>query len=208
MTGITSGANVPSVPPHRHVLLPTQATPWSAGEDNLLWDDLRTPLSSARIGVNAPTLANFRDGLYALRFDAGTMNEAFLEAQLPHGWAEGTEIRPHVHWSPGNSTNTGSVVWKLEYTWANAVNPPGNTWPASSTLTVTQAATGTAYAHQIADLGGIDGTGFRISSVLVCRLYRDASNAADTFTGGAFAISFDIHHQLESDGSVTEYPGA
>lgn len=127
-----------------------------------------------------------------------------MEAQLPHGWLVGSELRPHIHWSPGNSANTGSVVWELEYSWANAVNPP-NTYGASTTLTATQAAAG-AYGHQIAQFAGIDGTGKRESSVLLCRIARVGGDPGDTFTGAAFGISFDIHYQIESPGSVTEYP--
>jgi hypothetical protein len=108
----------------------------------------------------------------------------------------------------GNSTNTGSVVWKLDYSWANPVTAPGNTFPEPTTLPVTAAADGTAYKHQIAAFGEIDGTGFRESSVLMCRVYRDGSDAADTFTGVAWGLSLDFHIQVTGNGSIEEYPGA
>ena len=171
-----------------------------------VWDDLRTPLTRVTTGANAPTWATMRDNLNTYSFDAGTMNQVWFEVQLPHGWVAGSDLKPHIHWSPGASTNTGVVRWGLEYSWSNAVNPPGNVFPASTTIYVEQAASGTQYAHQIASFPTIAGTGKRLSSVLMCRLFRDAAHSNDTFTGAAFGVSVDVHHRVGSDGSVDEYP--
>lgn len=170
------------------------------------WDDLRTPLLRATTGSGTPTLAAFRGGLYAYSFSQTTMNELFFDVQLPHGWVPGTALHPHIHWSPGNSTNTGVVRWGLEYAWANAVNPPGNVFPAPTTVYVEQAAGGTPYQQQIASFPAIDGAGMRLSSVLLCRLFRDAAHVNDTFTTGAFGISSDFHHLVSSVGSSDEFP--
>jgi hypothetical protein len=115
------------------------------------WDDLRVDVTSGTTGnLNPPDLETFRDGIVAKAFAPNATEQVYFDVQLPHNWDAGTGIRPHVHWSPGNSTNTGSVVWRLEYTWANAVVAPGNVFPETTTLTVTQAAAGVAYSHQIA----------------------------------------------------------
>jgi hypothetical protein len=173
------------------------------------WDDLRVDVTSGTTGnLNPPDLETFRDGIVAKAFAPNATEQVYFDVQLPHNWDAGTGIRPHVHWSPGNSTNTGSVVWRLEYTWANAVVAPGNTFPETTTLTVTQAAAGVAYSHQIAQWTEIDGTGKRLSSVLMCRLFRVGGDAADTFTGDAFALSVDFHIQVQGNGSTDEYPDA
>jgi hypothetical protein len=178
-----------------------------ARDDSLLtWDDLRVDVTSGTTGnLNPPDLETFRDGIIAKAFAPNATEQVYFDVQLPHTWKEGTGIRPHVHWSPGSSTNTGDVVWRLEYTWANAVNAPGNTFPATTTLNVTQAAAG-AYAHQIAQWDEIAGTGKRLSSVLMCRLARIGGDAADTFTGDAYALSIDFHIQCQPFGSEEEYP--
>jgi phage baseplate assembly protein gpV len=187
------------VPDHEHASL--------ASPGNLLWDDLRVSLSTAKVaGNDVPTWSTFRDGVKAHAFSASSMNELFFEVQLPHGWSAGSEVRPHVHWSPGNSTSTNTVRWGLEYTWASAEAAPGNTFPATTTLYVDDAAHGAAYSHQIAQFAGVAGTGQRVSSVLVCRLFRDAANGADTFATDAFALSVDFHIQMAGDGSAVEYP--
>ena len=42
-----------------------------------------------------------------------------FDAQLPHTYAEGTDIKFHVHWTMVTTT-TGTVRWGLEYAVANA----------------------------------------------------------------------------------------
>jgi hypothetical protein len=171
------------------------------------WDDLRVDVTSGtKPNQDPPGFEVFRDGIRAYGFAPGATEQVYFDVQLPHTWDAGTGIRPHVHWSPGSSTNDGDVVWRLEYTWANAVAAPGNVFPETETLTVTQAAAGVAYSHQIAQWTEIDGTGKRLSSVLMCRLFRVGGDAADTFTGDAFALSVDFHIQVQGNGSTEEYP--
>ena len=165
----------------------------------LLWDDMRVSLLRGTTGVNLPTLSTFRNGVQAYSFSATVLNELFFDVQLPHGFVPGTPIEPHLHWSPGNSTNTGVARWGLEYTWQNI----NGAFPASSTIYVEQAGAGVAYQHQLASFGNLSSAGFGVSSVLMCRVFRDAAHANDTFNVGAFGISMDIHFQERSFGTVT-----
>lgn len=175
------------------------------------WDDLRVSVRAASPGASAPSLATFRDngsgstGVVAYSFSASQAQSVHFDVQLPHNWI-GSGIRPHVHWSPGNSTNTGVVRWQLEYTWANPVNPPENTFPTTTLDVVDQAASGTAYAHQIAAFAEIVDADKRASSVLMCRLARLGNASEDTFTGAAFGLSVDFHIQVLGPGSGSEYP--
>lgn len=170
------------------------------------WDDLRVSLSTARAtGSGNPTFSPYRDGVYAWAFSKAADETVYFEVQLPHSWLAGSEIRPHVHWSPGVSADTGSVRWELEWTWANAVAEPGNVFPETDSDTVDQAAAG-AYAHQIAQFAGISGTGKRLSSVLMCRLSRLGTATEDTFDAVAFGLSVDFHIQNVGHGSREEYP--
>jgi hypothetical protein len=171
---------------------------------NPLWDDLRVSIVRAAVSTDPPTLVNFQGTTMGFRFVQDATQSVMFDAQIPHTWLEGSEVRPHLHWSPGNSTSTNVVRWGLEYTWSN-VNDP---FPASTTIYSNSAAAGVAYSHQIAQFAALAGTGKRVSSVFSCRLFREGANGADTFPTGAFAISFDFHLQMSSDGTVSEYPGA
>ena len=167
-----------------------------------VWDDVRVPgLSVEAPGPNAPTLGAFlgAGGLLAWRFTGvGVLvNEVYFTVQLPHGYKEGTDIVPHVHWTPTDA-NAGNVVWQLEYSWQN-VN--GGAFPATTTITTTQAASGTAWDSLVANFAAISGTGKQISSQLVCRLFRDPAHASDTYGFDAALVEVDFHFEVETLGS-------
>jgi hypothetical protein len=174
--------------------------------DATVWDDLRVPISSIkRLGFTDPAWVQFKDdgagstGVYALAFDSGTDEEVFFTAQIPHSYDEGTDIYPHVHWTPSDG-NAGNVVWGLEYTWQNINGTFGNT----TIITVTDSTDATDRKHLYAAFAAINGAGMTISSILVCRLFRDANNAADTYGSDAFLLEVDFHYQIDTVGSRTE----
>jgi hypothetical protein len=171
-----------------------------ASPTNLVWDDLRCSLHTGTVAASAPSLTNIRDGLYSYAFSATLDNAVHFDVQLPHGWAVGTSIYPHIHWSNGASTSGGVTRWALEYAWANMTAAFG----ASTTLTVDATTPTTAYTHTLTSFGAITGTGKTDSSVLICRIARLGSHGNDTNTAVAFGLSVDFHIQLDSMGDVTQ----
>jgi hypothetical protein len=175
------------------------------------WDDLRIAGSQVRAGVTAPALGTFGSSgnLRAYRFESGKHQEVEFEIQLPHSWKQGTRIYPHVHWSPINTT-TGNVVWELEYAWSNIDGTFGS---PSNMATDATAAGGTAWVHKLSLLksGGnayIDGTGKTFSSMIVCRLHRNAGSGSDTLAADVSLLEFDIHYEIDSFGADGEYTKA
>lgn len=175
----------------------------------IVWDDLRVPLSIAAKGSLATSFEVFLGGTYLEFFDATSIDELYFVVQLPHSWKEGTTIYPHIHWTPNTSgaSNANGVVWHLEYTWANN----GETFPTPTTITTstiqpTLSGNLVANRHYISSLGsGIDGTGKKISSMLVCRIARIGTDSGDTYTGKAGALEVDFHYQVDTFGSREEY---
>jgi len=183
-----------------------------AGGGDARWDDLRVTLdngsSAAQLnsvpGVSGPQIWYFRnnDGLEAMSFSV----------QLPHGWIEGTTIYPHLHWTPRGNNVAGNVEWNLDYSWVNYDPATPQVFPASTTTTVVASpASGnfTQSAHYITALtsgnAGIAGTGKKISSILICRIWRNSNNAADTYTDDAGVLFLDFHIQIDGYGSRQEY---
>lgn len=170
--------------------------------DAIVWDDLRVPVESTGKGsTRAPGFGKFLDdgsgsqGVWVQWFDDGTEEELYFTVQLPHSYKVGSDIQPHIHWVT-NDSNEGDVVWGLEYSWVNMGEAFGNT----SILTETASNEGEAF-HQITSLGLITGTGKSYSSMLVCRIFRDASNSADTFTKDAGVLEVDFHFQVQALGT-------
>lgn len=209
-TATTSAGTVYDVSPGYYYNAGTSSSPnWvqvvnaTGTGTNPTWEDVRVSLNTRYSGNTQPGLSGFAGSasLLAYTFGGGSqMQEIFFEIQLPHLWAEGTSIKPHVHWSPSDA-NSGNVTWYLEYTWANY----GSVFPSSTTINATQAAAGTAFTSQIAGFSDITATGKKISSMIMCRLYRDPSQASDTYNSNAFLLGFDIHIQISSLGSRLEY---
>jgi hypothetical protein len=177
----------------------------SDAANDLPWDDLRVPMQNTRINPtkSEPAFEEWIDGIYAYRFEADNDAEESLHfsAQIPHGYAEGTALRPHLHWAP-SSTDTGDVVWEFEYVYASV----DETFQSSAiNSTKTQAAGGVADHHQLVEFDPIPGDQLRISAMIHCRLTRLGDDGDDTFTGDAIPLEFDFHYQKDSDGSYHEY---
>lgn len=166
------------------------------------WNDYLSSLSAGKVaGANVPTWSLLRDGLYANSFSASAMNEVWINFHILHDYAPGTMFYPHIHWTTAG-TNAGVVRWGLEYTFARGYG--FESFPASTTVYLQQAATGTAYRHMIAE--ATEGNGVLIPTletdgILMVRVFRDAANAADTCTDAAFGLFVDMHYQ--SDGMLT-----
>ncbi|MBK6936810.1 MAG: hypothetical protein IPH18_07890 [Chitinophagaceae bacterium] len=178
------------------------------GDGETRWDDLRVTLDK---GSNSAALDYLTGSsgpqIWYFRNNQGVESMSFT-VQLPHSWKEGTTIYPHLHWSPKSSAS-GNVEWNLEYSWANYDASTPQVFPAITTSTVVAAGAFTANTHTITPLiagnAGIDGAGKKISSILICRLWRNSGNTADTYNADAGVLFVDFHIQIDSWGSREEY---
>ena len=172
--------------------------------DGTVWDDLRVPLTSVKLaGVKDPDYSTFTTGgLYSYLFAAATAEEVNFVCQMPHSYKLGSDIYPHIHWTPVDAT-TGYVMWALEYSWADI----NTKFPAPTTIYVRDEANLLAYKHQYADFGPISPpkeAGNKVSSILVCRLYRDATVTLDTYAADAALLEIDFHFEIDAVGSKEE----
>ncbi len=184
--------------------------------DATVFDDLVIPLISGKSATNPPTFTLFMnngstsEGVYAYLFEnvaSNSENQVFFTIQMPHAWKTGSEIYPHIHWAPEDN-GTGAVVWGMEYTWVEYNASTTQQFPQTTIVTGTSTSfSNSAHKHLITPFGAITPSSNQddISSVLVVRLFRNSSNAADTYTGGAFGLSFDLHYERDTDGSRTEW---
>lgn len=181
-----------------------------------VWDDLMVyPDATTKGGSNPPVWGTtFKknstgtsQGVYLWMFAYNTEQELYYTVQIPHDYKVGSDIFPHVHWTTVTGTPSGSnVVWGLEYT----IVAIGGSFPTTQTLQSgsvissigTPSGTG---QHLINDFNAIDGTGLGISTVMVCRLYRAVTDPADTFPNAVGFLGFDIHYELDTQGSRQQW---
>ena len=173
-----------------------------------VYDDLRVPVTSTtKGGSKEPTFTKIADngggsqGVFDEQFSPKLEQELYFTAQLPHSYKEGSDIHPHVHWAP-TSIGSGDVVWGLECTWSNINEAFGNT----SIISSTDAADQVNNKMQLASFTAINGAGKLVSSMLACRVFRDATNLADDYSDPASLLEIDFHFQIDKLGTAEEYP--
>ena len=163
-----------------------------------VWDDLFFPLTTAKQGqTDKPAFDP--NGIGYLYPPSDTTQIMYMIAQMPHSWAQGTNIDPHVHWK---QESTGSPVFKMDYKWF----PIGGSVPDTYS-TFVMANKRLAYTsgsmHQLnsgsAMISGSNITG--VSSIMIIKLYRD-DNA---YAGNALVYQFDIHYLKDGFGSFNEF---
>lgn len=179
------------------------------------WDDLRVPLSSTKkAGSKEPEFKKALDnglgsqGVMLEFFDKTTEEELYFECQMPHSWKEGTDIHAHVHFIPIANGSEGDVVsWCLEYSWASIGSVFSNTTiiggnehiPADSSLVQNK--------HYLTELGEINGSGQTFSSMLICRVFRDAGGTlyTDDYDDEVGLLEIDFHYEIDKVGTDEEY---
>lgn len=172
-------------------------------DSEFVWDDMKAPAAILRAGAVAPTL-NTTYGWY--EFAHNQDEYVFFQFQLPHDWALGTDLKPHVHWMKTTSA-AGEVEWQLDYRWAKIGQVMDAAWTTLSDMTPDVDDNDTQYSHALTGLGTIaTGSTVDISDMLICKLTRLGSSysGASHYTAAAALLEFDIHYQRDI-GSVQEY---
>jgi len=168
--------------------------------DATVWDDVNFIALGLTPGASAPGTTTLAATSILVATFAGTgvtVQAAHGGEEIPHGYKEGTDIIPHVHWMP-TTADAGNVKWYLEY------------WIRRGTGTITTgtapgvgAATGTAWDEVRTDLTAISGTNITIGCQCAFRLYRDPADAADTYAAAAAALTVGVHYEIDTIGSRT-----
>lgn len=165
------------------------------------WKDLVGPIHARASGSAALTFAAYRDGIYQFQMDT-TSREAHLEFHIPHDIyiPAGSGLFIHTHWSLAAAGGTGNAVFTYDISYAKGYNQAA--FSTAVVPTVTQAASGTAYQHMIAEVQftadspsatQINNNVIEVDGLI---LVRCRCTTLPTGTGGAPFIHFiDIHYQ-------------
>jgi hypothetical protein len=173
-----------------------------------VWDDLRFPV----VGINPtgaasdPTIDNvLADYPGTLLFSGTTENIISVIVQLPHGWMEKTELRPHLHWS--KPTGSSSVVdWRL---YTRFIGNPGDTpgaWSSAEVGTITKGDQTVSNQPLVSAFPAINTIGLpvRASTFFMFRIHRLGNSDAESNAVRLF--EFDVHVQYGSAGTIIEFP--
>ena len=169
-----------------------------------VFDDVAPTSVTVGTGVNAPSFTAYNGNLRAYEFvGSGTnIKELNLGFQLPHSYKEGSTITPHIHLFIPDDGTGGVIKFLCEYTWTN-VDQTGAVATTTVNGTITRTANAGINNNAILSFGDIVGTGKTISSIFMCRIYRDPADATDTFGLSTWMKSADIHFEKDTIGSRT-----
>lgn len=143
------------------------------------------------INNSAPAVADFVNAnMKAYQFSGAAQTDRLYGfADLQHDYADGTDLILHIHWAPATATG-GNVKWQFYVQWVEV----GETWSAPVLYSVTTAAGTTAWADKVSGIT-IPGAGHTYNSRLRVQFFRDPTDAADTYTGGASITALGCHYQ-------------
>jgi hypothetical protein len=156
-------------------------------------DDLFFPVSVIKTqGVsNIPEI-----DLYTLNFDDNTMEQAYLTMQLPHKRKADSMLEPHFHWESEDDTS-GDVVWCIEVSRANI----GEAFSDLITQCTVSSSVSNSSIHIMSPEIELSGTGMTASAIGKIRIFRNATDTADTYNADAQLIQFDVHYYIDKLGA-------
>lgn len=119
----------------------------------------------------------------------------FTDKQIPHEYKEGTDMQPHIHWTP-TSTGTYTGTWTLYITsWLSVAT--GSARQSLQTVTASFNSSMTAGQVQTANFSAVmPGTGRKISSIATFTLVLSLSSGA-----GCALLGLDGHYIKDRLGS-------
>jgi hypothetical protein len=195
-------------------------SPWiqeiDAGTRGIVWRDMIGNITlRGTPGANSPTWEEITGmtGIFAYSFSATTMNEVWINYHLDHdilvGTGSGSKIYLHTHWLNAAATpNTGAVRWGFQYHVAKGHQQQA--FPSTgTTVYVNQTCNATRYMHHIAEVAladAVDAEPLEADTLLLCRIFRDAANGADTCTDKVYLLLSDCHYQSDRVGTLNKAP--
>lgn len=170
------------------------------------WADIVSEFYT-RGGPASPGVSVFRNGIYLYEFTNSDTLEAFSNFHIPHAYKPGTMMYPHVHFSV-TSNNSGVVRWGFEWTFARRHDSTGqitfgNTATLYKDFTVPANSAYTHFVAEVDDLAGIPGTNIEVDGMVLMRIFREAAHVNDTFPDSVWAITADLH--IEVDRQATPF---
>lgn len=139
---------------------------------------------------------------------ANLLDYGYLSYQLSHAWLLGTAIFPHIHWTQ-ESANVPNFLF--QYRWQMNGKPKSSAWEYLKCNSA-------VFPYVSGSLNQISGgatiqapVGHSLSDIIQIRVIRDTGNNSGLFSGpdlysGTVGITaVDIHYQIDTVGSRTEF---
>lgn len=170
-------------------------------------DELGDSLSLRSTGPGV--VANVTESVMEFAANAALSDYLYKNLQLNHDRDETSIVGPHIHWFQASSAVPNFL---LQYRWQINGGAKVTSWTnLRCNIAVTTYTSGTI--HQICETPTdiTPPAGSVISDIIQFRIIRDTANSsgvfggADTYSGVVGVLSFDLHVQINSLGSTSEF---
>jgi hypothetical protein len=164
-----------------------------------VWDDLMFPFSTGTNGGTGYPAFNPDSMYYAFSVDTTGPSKCsmYFIIQVPHKSKTASELHPHVHFK---QEGVGTPTFKIKYKVYNigATTQKGYSWITLNTPITSI----TDKTHGVVNGGNIQLSGLSLSAILIVNVYLTQLAAGTTVCN---AWQFDLHSEIDSQGSDTEY---
>ena len=166
----------------------------------LIWKEANFGvIFEAKNGYVSPGVVDIQGGIYVPAFDATIEEEIGLGIRMPRDAFIGGQTYLSVTWAPMTATS-GTVKWGFQKSIANLAGQTGDTF-ASSQTHLFSVGTNSVALQPINSEVSIDLTAMNVDSILVGRLFRDATSGDDTYAGDAAVVSARLIYQSDKLGT-------
>lgn len=171
------------------------------------WKDLVSSLSTAGIpNSNAPGLVAFQPTGTGKREEmAFAVNDYVFcnPFHVNHDTKVNGSALIHVHWTT-NGVSTNTVKWEFEITRALGHNQAA--FSAPTTISVEQAASGTAFQHMVAEVSVSDMLTLTEPDEIVLVTLTRVTNGGTDNSDTVFGLTCDFHYESDRDATINRAP--
>ena len=163
------------------------------------YESIWVPSSVMRLhDTSPPDEVSIWDGAYrTLAFDSDTEESVFIETLLPRAYIEGQDLQAAIHIASADNSS-GMVCFCFEYRKAST----GDLFSSTSVIQMDTTLQGDNNQHCRAVDTCITDSKMKRNTVLVGRLYRDATSEKDTYSNDAYLLGFEIRIPVDRIGAA------
>jgi hypothetical protein len=169
------------------------------------WKDIVMPLNGAGVpAASSPDLIPFGPSGLREEFRFAVNDYCFVgPIHINHDCKPSGDIYLHVHWST-NGTNVQPVKWELQVMRARGHNQEN--FAAPTTISVEQAAAGSAWRHMVAEVAVDSKFIMTEPDELFLVTLRRVTNGGTDNTDNVFGLCVDGHYQSDRQSTVNKAP--
>jgi hypothetical protein len=175
--------------------------------NSTVWDDIQFIATSGKVPASHyPAWTTWNGDFSAYTFAVDDYIDLGAK-EVMHGYKEGTDLYPHLHWVVnGTDANERAVKWELVYSTSpsSESSPYTYVFPAPQTLSaeVTLQAGVTDRTSIYQEMGTISGSGLKTGSLIRLRIRR-VTAAGTAPSNNPFGFEVGVHTELDTIGSRT-----